>query len=125
MADVLVVDDDQAIRGLLRSVLRRDGHAVDEAVDGVEALEKLQGRAYGAVLLDLMMPRMNGWEVLDRLREDEPSRLGCVIVISAALPKKSLPAEQEAAVYAMVAKPFDLADLRALVERCLAGEPKG
>ena len=122
MAHVLVVDDDRAIRGLLRSVFQRDGYAVEEADDGMEALEKLRERAYDAVLLDLMMPRMNGWEVLNRLAADDPSRLSCVIVISAALPKKRLSAAQEAAVYAVIQKPFDLQALRAVVRRCVEGD---
>jgi CheY-like chemotaxis protein len=125
MADVLVVDDDQAIRGLLRSVLRRDGHAVEEAVDGVEALEKLRDHAYAAVLLDLMMPRMNGWEVLNQIEAEDPRRLECVIVISAALPKKGLPPGHESAVFAVIPKPFDLEALRDVVRRCVEGEAAG
>ena len=120
-AHILVVDDDNAIRGLLRSVLRRDGYAVEEASDGVEALEKLRERPYDAVLLDLMMPRMNGWEVLEQLSADDPSRLSCVIVISAALPKKGLSPEHETAVFSVIPKPFDLEALRTVVRHCVEG----
>ena len=125
MADVLVVDDDQSIRGLLRSVLRRDGYSVEEAADGVEALEKLRDRRYSAVLLDLMMPRMNGWEVLDQIAAEDATRLSCVIVVSAALPKKGLQEEHESSVFAVIPKPFDLEALREVVRRCVEGEKAG
>lgn len=121
MAEVLVVEDDEAIRGLLRSVLRRDGYAVAEARDGVEALEKMREHTFAVVLLDLMMPRMNGWEVLDVLARDAAAQLACVIVISAALPKKPLPPEHQSAVFGMLPKPFDLEQVRTLVRQCVDG----
>ena len=124
MANVLVVDDDGAIRGLLRSVLRRDGYMVEEAADGVEALEKMRDRAFGAILLDLMMPRMNGWEVLDQLAREDRGRFGCIIVLSAALPKKGLQHGQQRSVYAMIPKPFNVDDLRAAVRGCVEQQEK-
>jgi CheY-like chemotaxis protein len=119
MTEVLVVEDDEAIRGLLRSVLRRDGYAVAEAADGVEGLEKMREHAYDVVLLDLMMPRMNGWEVLDELARDAAEQLACVIVISAALPKKPLHPEHESAVYAVLPKPFELDEVRRTIRQCV------
>jgi CheY-like chemotaxis protein len=125
MANVLVVDDDPAIRRLLQSVMRRVGHSVDEAADGVEALQKLGAERYACVLLDLMMPRVNGWEVLDALEREDRERLRCIIVLSAAVPKKGLPDRQRDLVYAIVGKPFDLDILMTTVRECLAAHARG
>jgi adenylate cyclase len=68
---VLVVDDNAMNRDLLLRQLARNGYIVDAAVDGIEALERLAGRAYDVVLLDVLMPRLNGIETLRRIRADE------------------------------------------------------
>jgi CheY-like chemotaxis protein len=80
---VLVVDDDLDLRALLRRMLEREGYAVAEAEDGRAALEQVRQRAPGAILLDLMMPGMDGFEFLEELRRDEGSRGVPVIVITA------------------------------------------
>lgn len=67
--DILIVDDDPDLRRLLRRVLERAGHAVREAPDGLECLRAIYERAPVLVLLDVAMPRMDGWETLERIRE--------------------------------------------------------
>jgi two-component system, NtrC family, sensor kinase len=79
---VLVVDDDPDVRALLRRMLEREGYAVDEADDGRVALEQVRERAPGAILLDLMMPEMDGFEFLEELRRDEMGRGIPVIVVT-------------------------------------------
>jgi len=64
---ILVVDDDEAIRMLLLTILRRRGMVMDTARNGAEALEKLGQCRYAVMLLDLMMPVMSGWAVLEQL----------------------------------------------------------
>ncbi|HWN67048.1 MAG TPA: response regulator, partial [Haliangium sp.] len=64
---ILIVDDDDAIRALVVTVLRRRGYRLDTARNGLEALEKLKNCRYSLVVLDLMMPRMSGYDVLDTL----------------------------------------------------------
>src|SRR5205809_191087 len=66
---ILVVDDDDAIRALLITVLHRRGFKVDVARTGVEAMEQAARCRYAVMLLDLMMPRMSGYEVLDELQK--------------------------------------------------------
>jgi CheY-like chemotaxis protein len=66
---VLIVDDEKDIRDLLRFALIADGYEVMTATNGVEAMESIHQSAPGAILLDLMMPRMSGYDVLDALRE--------------------------------------------------------
>jgi two-component system, OmpR family, response regulator MprA len=65
---VLVVDDDLAMRETLRAALRLRGHDVSLAVDGVDALQCMDGDAHDAVVLDVLMPRLDGFEVCRRLR---------------------------------------------------------
>ncbi len=63
-SDVLIVDDDPPIRNLLRQIFRRMGFDAREARDGVEAISHVEEGMPRLIMLDLMMPRMNGWEVL-------------------------------------------------------------
>src|ERR1700704_1355475 len=66
---VLVVDDEQDIRELLRTLLERAGYEVAEAADGGEALRQLYSTPPDAVILDVSMPKMDGWQTLERIRE--------------------------------------------------------
>ena len=68
MNTILVVDDDAHLRELVSVFLQREGFAVVEAIDGVEALEKLATRKADLVILDIMMPQMDGWELCRQLR---------------------------------------------------------
>src|SRR3954447_4217484 len=69
MAKLLVVDDDPALSRTLRRALAVEGYAVDCAADGLEALDRLGGEEYDAVVLDVSMPRVDGLAVCRRLRE--------------------------------------------------------
>jgi signal transduction histidine kinase/DNA-binding response OmpR family regulator len=82
-AQVLVVDDDSRSRDMLRRTLQKEGWTVAEAVDGREALSQLQRSRPALVLLDLMMPEMDGFEVLERMRHDKAWRDIPVIIVTA------------------------------------------
>lgn len=82
-AQVLVVDDDPKTRDMLRRTLQKAGWTVAEAANGSEAIEALQRAKPALVLLDLMMPGMDGFEVLERLHGDETWREVPVIIITA------------------------------------------
>lgn len=69
MVHILVVDDDPHIRELVRHFLQNEGFAVHEAADGVEALAKLESVKASLVILDIMMPNMDGWQLCRELRE--------------------------------------------------------
>src|SRR5258708_516225 len=75
----LVGDDDAVLRTLLTTVLKRHGYRVETACNGEEAVEILSAMTFDAVILDLMMPRVDGFEVLERLEVRFPSLLGRVI----------------------------------------------
>ena len=80
---VLVVDDNEEARALLRILLRRKGIKVFEAADGVEGLEKLLEHKPNLVLLDLDMPRMDGFEFLEKRHTVEAEQQTPVVVVSA------------------------------------------
>lgn len=102
---VLIVDDDEPIRKLLSVVLRRRGVVSDLSADGAEAWAKLERCHYALVLLDLMMPRMNGFELIEKLRGVDASIRPCIIVLTAGARPENLPQD---AVLAIVRKPFDV-----------------
>jgi CheY-like chemotaxis protein len=114
---VLVVDDDDAIRTLLFTMLRRRGMVVDTARNGAEALQKLGQCAYAVMLLDLMMPVANGWEVLEKLATFEASRRPIVIVLTAGSETRDFSPEL---VIGSIRKPFDVELLSDMVTGCIA-----
>lgn len=114
---ILVVDDDDAIRTLLFTVLRRRGFKVDVARNGVEAVERCAACAYAVVLLDLMMPRMSGWEVLETLAREPMQTRPVVLVLTAGLEPRNL---DTTLVAGMMHKPFDIDLLIDTVAGCLA-----
>ena len=82
-ANVLVVDDDRDIRDALAQILTEEGFDVTEAGDGVQALAAIAKRRPDVVLLDLMMPVMNGWQVLQTLKQSADLSTVPIVVLSA------------------------------------------
>ena len=113
---ILVVEDDDAIRTLLLTVLRRRGLKIDAARNGVEALERLKLCRYSVVLLDLMMPRMSGYELLDTLAKDASDIRPLVIVLTAGLEPRVFDTRL---VVGLIHKPFDIQLLIDTVIGCL------
>jgi CheY-like chemotaxis protein len=119
-ARVLVADDDQSIRQLLGTIIRRERLEVDLAADGLEAVEKLKAREYAVILLDLMMPRLNGFGVIEYLKQHPPLHKPVILVISAYADQKYR--DVDAGVVAgVIRKPFEVADLGNLVRLCAHG----
>src|SRR5688572_5685212 len=102
---ILIVDDDDPIRALLMTVLRRRGFHADCARNGIEALELLATCRYSLVVLDLMMPRMNGYEVLDHVGKMPPATRPLVLVLTAGLGMRTL---DTSFVVGTIQKPFDI-----------------
>ena len=113
---ILVVDDDDAIRLMVERVLRREQFEVESARDGQEAIEKLTRNDYATVLLDLMMPRVDGHGVL-RYLESEREKAPKVIVMTADLHGAAETAEAKP-VFRILSKPFDITDLVTHVKEC-------
>lgn len=115
---ILVVDDDVAIRVLLTTVLERMGFKVEVAPDGEAALEKLLTSRYALLLLDLMMPRLSGFDVLANLDEMPEDYKPHVVVFTAAGPGSvsRIPPES---VCATIHKPFDLSLFLSTLRACI------
>ncbi len=107
---ILVVDDDDAIRNMVERVLRRERFDVDSARDGFEAIEKLSRNDYATVLLDLMMPRVDGLGVLRFLETERRESAPRVIVMTANLQVADESASA-APVFRVLPKPFDIREL--------------
>ncbi|MBI3268878.1 MAG: response regulator [Planctomycetes bacterium] len=116
---LLVVDDDPMNRDLLCQRCRREGYETEEAEDGLQALEKLAGRAYALVLLDIRMPRLDGFDVLERMKANAELRRIPVVVISAVGEVDSIARCLELGADDYLTKPFDATILRARIAACL------
>jgi two-component system, chemotaxis family, chemotaxis protein CheY len=118
MPQILVVEDDDSIRGLVSEVLRDDGYEVSEASNGLEALQCLGERRPDLIVVDLMMPIMDGWTFVEQCRQSPACEKVPIVVTSAS---HDLPHTAERlrsfGVWSCLAKPFDVDGLLALVER--------
>ena len=118
-ARILVVDDNASNRDLLFRRLSHDGHHVARADSGRRALEVLEVEAFDLILLDLLMPDLNGFEVLERLKADERWHDIPVIMISGLQETDSVIRCIEAGAEDYLAKPFNPVLLRARISACL------
>jgi adenylate cyclase len=114
MPRVLVADDDAVIREILTSVLEQQSLHVDCAEDGRQALELMRENQYSVVLLDLLMPEMNGFEVLENLDDD----LRPVVLVVTGADQSTVAELDSRIVHGIVRKPFDPQELAALVRAC-------
>jgi two-component system chemotaxis response regulator CheY len=115
---VLIAEDDAAIRRLVKMVLEREGYAVEAAADGVEAVLKLGLHEFDVIILDLMMPNLDGFVLMETLAKNDPQRLRRIIVTSAASP--SVIRERMRGVpFHVLPKPFDIHELSRSVRACV------
>jgi CheY-like chemotaxis protein len=117
---VLIADDDHSIRQLLTTIVRRERLQVDAAADGAEAIQKLKETEYSVVLLDLMMPNVDGFGVIEYLRDHARSIKPVVLVITAYADQKFKQVDPDI-VAGVLRKPFEVADLGNLVRLCAQG----
>lgn len=113
---VLVVDDEVEIREVLQTILEDEGYRVVLAANGREALELIGQERPALVLLDLMMPVMNGWEFLDRLKQKPELQSLPVMILSAS--RQGQATARQSGVRGFVSKPFELNDLLQKVATC-------
>jgi DNA-binding response OmpR family regulator len=114
---ILIADDDPAIQRLLERVLRREGFQVATASNGREALERIQRETPDLLLLDLMMPVVDGWEVYRRLRVDDHLDIPIIVLTAGERVDR---ARKELADACVLAKPFDLDELLARINEKLS-----
>ena len=124
MPQILVVEDDEAIRGLVSDVLRDDGYDVSEAANGAEALAYVGDHRPDLIVLDLMMPIMDGWQFVEECHRAAICDHVPIVVTSAShdLPRTA-DRLRSMGVRTCLAKPFDVDGLLALVERYVASAP--
>jgi two-component system, OmpR family, response regulator len=115
---LLVVEDEPDLLGSLMKALREDGYAADSAADGEEGLFKAEGCDYDAIVLDVMLPGIDGWELLRRLRQTKQTP---VLMLTARDAVRDRVRGLDTGADDYVVKPFDLAELlarlRALIRR--------
>ncbi len=116
---LLVVDDNEMNRDMLSRRLDRQGHMVAGAENGRQALEMIQTNSFDLVLLDVMMPELNGYQVLERLKADDDLRHIPVIMLSALDELDSVVRCIELGAEDYLSKPFNPVLLRARVNACL------
>ena len=119
MAHVLVVDDDPAIRQLLTDVLELDGYEVSVAVDGLAAVREVQAVKPDFVILDVMMPGLDGFGVLDTIRA-QPGEPVPVLMLTAAAESDANARAWSGGVDYYLAKPFTADAVLDLIDGVLA-----
>lgn len=120
-ATVLLAEDDPDVGAIVRHVLEADGHRVELTRDGAEALARLQDCRPDLVVLDLMMPRLSGFEVLAQLRESQSESTDVpVLILSARVSQEDIVKGFDLGVSDYVTKPFMIGELRARVGALLA-----
>ena len=110
---ILIVEDEISLASALEHILREDGHFTDMVNDGLSALEYIYGFSYDLILLDVMLPRMDGFEVVRQIREKKISTPVLILTARTAIPDKVAGLNFGADDY--MEKPFDPAELLARV----------
>ena len=125
---VLVVDDDDVIRQLITVNLELEGFEVATAVDGQDCLDKVKDVRPDVITLDIMMPRLDGWEAASRLRADPDTAAIKVVLLSARAQEADLARGSRIGVDAYLTKPFDPDELIEVVRhagRAAPGRDRG
>lgn len=117
-SSILVVDDEDALRTVLSNELANEGYQVQNASDGDEAVTELTKSTYDLILLDIKMPRMNGFEVLKYVKEHHPRSK--VVMLTGFADLKNAIESKKLGADDFVSKPYDLVDLLTTIERVLA-----
>ncbi len=112
---ILIVDDEPSIRSMVKAVLERAGYEVATARNGFEAIALIAANDYDVVLLDVMMPKLDGREVVEALRRDNSPVLAHTYLLTAS-PSEHL---RDLPVRGIIVKPFDIHDLVAETKDCI------
>ena len=111
---ILIVEDDDPIRTLLVAALRHEAFEVDSANDGAAALLLTQATEYAVIVLDLMMPRLDGYGFLEAFRKTAPDARSVVFVIT-AFDEPQFGKLKATRVHAVIRKPFDVPQLVTMI----------
>jgi DNA-binding NtrC family response regulator len=117
-SSILVVDDEDALRTVLGGELASEGYEVKTAADGDEAISELDKSPFDLVLLDIKMPRLNGFEVLKFIKEKHEKTK--VVMLTGFADLKNAIESKKLGADDFVSKPYDLVDLLTTIERVLS-----
>lgn len=116
----LVVEDDPAIRRLVEKLLTRLSIDIDVAGDGLTAIQKLRSRSYSVLVLDLMVPELNGFEVIDFLKAEN---MKIPVAVVSAVSQQALTRLDLDVVKLVISKPFDVDEFtKAILALCAEGD---
>ncbi|HVV94504.1 MAG TPA: response regulator [Hyphomicrobiales bacterium] len=121
MARILVSDDDDSVRGLVCRALALDGHEVEGACDGAEALEALGRTDYDLLLSDIRMPVMDGIALALAAARERPNLV--ILLMTGFADQRERAAGLDALIHDVLTKPFGLSGLRAAVTAALGSRP--
>ena len=115
----LVIEDDPAIQRLVEKILKRKGVEIDTANNGKAAIDKLRAQQYSVIILDLMLPDMNGFQVIDYLKN---SGNRTPVAVVSAVSQQALTNLDLDVVKLVISKPFDVDEFtKAILTLCLEG----
>jgi len=121
---ILIVDDDESVRDLLEFIVKKEGFRVETASDGQEAIEKAKKLFPDLILLDLMLPRYGGFEILRELQGDETSKIPIIIITGRYTDRStSEMIKQEINVVEFIEKPVKTNVLAATLHKILKTTP--
>ncbi len=119
MSNVLVVDDSVFIRNILKDMLGRLGiQDVDEATDGLDAVEKSKEKEYSLIFMDIMMPRMDGLQAIKEIIGLNPDQR--IVVCTSAGQEKIVNEAVESGAKELILKPFDMVEVKEIVNKYLS-----
>jgi DNA-binding response OmpR family regulator len=125
MTKVLIIDDEAPIRLLCRVNLEAEGMEVVEAPDGPTGLEVVESERPDAILLDVMMPGLDGWSVAERLLEEEDTREIPIVFLTARADLRDRARGMDLGGLDYITKPFNPVDLASLVEEVVSAVARG
>lgn len=121
---VLIVDDDESVRDLIEFIVKKEGFRVEKAADGEEALSKARSANPDIILLDLMLPKFGGFEILRELQSDETSTIPIVIITGRYTDRSTSDMiKQEPNVRDFLEKPVKPQILSVLLHKLLRTQP--
>jgi CheY-like chemotaxis protein len=124
MAKILVVDDDGSTRLVFKMYLSKDGHTVETAVDGMDALEKVPVFKPELILLDINMPKMSGFEVLKRLKDSPETRAIPVFIMTSLHQEANIRKGYQLGAEEYITKPSNIEHLKLRIKKHFAKTPE-
>ncbi len=116
----LIVEDDPAIRKLVGKLLQRRGIDIDVANDGKQAIEKIGSGAYSVLILDLMVPEVNGFEIIDFVKHNQ---IRTPVVVVSAVSHQALTKLDTEIVKLVISKPFDVEEFASSIFELCCSQP--